>query len=260
MRSKIIDKAAPELKHNETRSAMMAYWDRNLICRFANWAYLDWMGRSPAEMIDKLSLRDMLGATTFKKNVPFIEGVLRGKSQIFTRLLVTASGDLKNTVSAYYPDIQHNVVVGFYAHIVDISDLDTLEVEKILYQVQSRSSIAAMVNENGGAEISPFSGDSKMEKVAETLKANILNKFPGLNQLAKIHCVSVSKLKRDFKTIYHLSPHAYYRNLQMEFADYYMSNTKCSKKEVAAMLDFSNPANFYSLFKKYRTRATVTHN
>ena len=254
METKVTSKDAHKIEvANGKLNAMMAYWDKNLICRFANGAYVEWFGRSPSDMVNRMTLKELLG-NTYKKNLPFIEGALRGKPQIFTRLLVTTTGELKNTVAAYYPDFQNGAVHGFFAHVVDISDSSTLEVEKILYQLQSKSNAQASGGNIKKTDGPSYPSDSTMGKVVETLRANILNKFPGLSQLAKIHCISVSKLKRDFKLTYNISPYAYYRNLQMEFADYYMSNTKCSKKEIAAMLDFSNPANFYSLYKKFKNK------
>lgn len=33
--------------------AMVAYWDKNLVCRFANASYLKWFGKSQEDMIVK---------------------------------------------------------------------------------------------------------------------------------------------------------------------------------------------------------------
>ncbi|MBK6838000.1 MAG: hypothetical protein IPG90_06755 [Bacteroidetes bacterium] len=51
---------------------MLAYWDKNLLCRFANGAYLDWFGKSSDEMIDRIHLPELLGPL-YEKNHPYIQ-------------------------------------------------------------------------------------------------------------------------------------------------------------------------------------------
>lgn len=61
--------------------AMLAYWDSNLFCRFANHAYLDWFGVRREDMIDKMHISELLGNSLYELNMPFIEGVLSGLPQ-----------------------------------------------------------------------------------------------------------------------------------------------------------------------------------
>ena len=63
-------------------NAMLAYWDKNLICRFANKAYIDWFGVDPETMIDKMHIAELLG-TLYTKNLPYIREALNGKPQVF---------------------------------------------------------------------------------------------------------------------------------------------------------------------------------
>ena len=39
---------------------IVGYWDRDLHCRFANRAYIEWFGRRPEEMAD-ITIRTLLG-------------------------------------------------------------------------------------------------------------------------------------------------------------------------------------------------------
>jgi PAS domain-containing protein len=45
--------------------AMVAYWDTDLHCRFANFAHLEWIGWRPEEMLGK-RLRDVFGEERFR--------------------------------------------------------------------------------------------------------------------------------------------------------------------------------------------------
>ena len=40
---------------------MLAYWDENEICRFANKAYLKWAGKSDSALIGQMKLKEFLG-------------------------------------------------------------------------------------------------------------------------------------------------------------------------------------------------------
>lgn len=55
--------------------SMLAYWDADLRCRFANRAYEDWFGVSPASLVGTL-LPDLLGPELFALNEPHVRAVL----------------------------------------------------------------------------------------------------------------------------------------------------------------------------------------
>ncbi len=102
--------------------AMLAYWDREHICRFANKAYTDWFGKSPEEMINKMTLKELLGPL-YKLNEPYIIGALNGTIQTFEREIQLPSGEIRYALANYYPDIKNDTVFGFNAHITDITSL-----------------------------------------------------------------------------------------------------------------------------------------
>src|SRR5512140_2874826 len=60
--------------------SMLAYWDKDLICRYANRAYQRWFGKDPAALLGT-SIRDLLGPELFALNEPYILGALRGEEQ-----------------------------------------------------------------------------------------------------------------------------------------------------------------------------------
>lgn len=105
---------------------MLAYWDRDLVCRFANKAYVQWSGKSPEEMIDRMGMRELLGPL-FEMNLPYIQGALRGERQIFERTIPTPSGETRYSLANYYPDARGGVVQGFFVHVADITVLKALD-------------------------------------------------------------------------------------------------------------------------------------
>lgn len=116
--------------------AMLAYWDKELLCRFANEAYLQWFGKSPQEMIGKMRMPELLGPL-FEKNLPYITGALKGERQSFEREIQTPSG-LRHSLANYHPDISDGEVQGFYVHVADITAIKKLsqEREKLVDQLQ----------------------------------------------------------------------------------------------------------------------------
>ncbi|PZX52147.1 PAS domain S-box-containing protein [Algoriphagus ratkowskyi] len=117
-----------ELKVADHITAMLAYWDKNLVCRFANSAYIDWFGKTQEEMIDKITVKELLG-TLYEMNLPFISAVLKGEVQTFEREIPTPTGGTRHSLANYYPDIVNGEVVGFYVHVADVSSLKLLEIE-----------------------------------------------------------------------------------------------------------------------------------
>jgi PAS domain S-box-containing protein len=137
-------------------SAMLAYWDRDEICRFANDAYLDWFGKAQDEMVDRMSLRELLGPL-YEKNSPYIREVLRGNRQVFEREIVTPSGERRYSLATYSPDVERGNVLGFVAHVVDITPTKELEISitksERLFKSLLESSPDATIIVNGAGEI-----------------------------------------------------------------------------------------------------------
>jgi PAS domain S-box-containing protein len=113
------DTAQFALKAVNQISAMVAYWDAEQRCLFANEAYREWFGKSPEEMMG-MRLQDLLGPL-HAMNLPYILGALRGEPQQFERSVPMPHGGARDSIATYTPDVVDGVVRGFWAHVADVS-------------------------------------------------------------------------------------------------------------------------------------------
>ncbi|MEO5687851.1 MAG: EAL domain-containing protein [Burkholderiaceae bacterium] len=109
-----------------TVPSMVAYWDSDLRCRFANRAYEKWFGRTPETMVG-MHIRDLLGPTLFGMNRVFIDGALAGSAQTFERAIACPDGVTRFSLAQYVPDVVDGVVNGFLAQMSDVSQLKGIE-------------------------------------------------------------------------------------------------------------------------------------
>ncbi|MGA2142416.1 MAG: GGDEF domain-containing protein [Brevinematales bacterium] len=107
-------------------NTMLAYWDKNRICRFANHAYLAWAGKSSVDMIDKMAIQE-LQEPFYQANLPYIDAAYSGKTQIFESDIKDPAGNIKHCIVTYTPDIENGKVMGIIVHIADVSFLKNLE-------------------------------------------------------------------------------------------------------------------------------------
>ena len=106
----------------ENVSGMLAYWDRDLRCRFANRHYQEWFGRSEAQM-KGIRIQDLQGKALFAQNEPFMRAALQGATQQFERRLTKPDGQVGYTWAQYVPHQVDGEVQGFFAQVTDITVL-----------------------------------------------------------------------------------------------------------------------------------------
>lgn len=110
----------------EHATSMMAYWDTNLRCRYANHAYRIWFG-IPGEQLLGRTLQELLGPEIFELNAPYVRAVLDGHPQVFERLIPGPDGIKRHSLARYHPDIIDGTVVGFIAEVSDVGILKQVE-------------------------------------------------------------------------------------------------------------------------------------
>ena len=105
---------------------MMAAWDRDLRCRFANPAYRTWFGVEPSTL-PGMSIEALLGERLFALNQPFMRAALDGRCQEFERVIAGPDGVRRHSLARYTPDYERERVDGFFAEVVDISAYKAIE-------------------------------------------------------------------------------------------------------------------------------------
>src|SRR5689334_3799177 len=106
--------------------AMLAYWDADQRCCYANRAYERWFGVSPESLIGK-HLSELLGPL-YPLNLPYIERALRGEPQEFEREIPDpAGGPPRHSLASYIPDAVDGIVRGFFVIVTDISGIKRAE-------------------------------------------------------------------------------------------------------------------------------------
>lgn len=102
--------------------AMIAYWDSEQRCRFANRAYVRWFGVTPEWLFGR-HISELLGAL-YRLNLPYIERVLGGEPQQFEREIPDPTGGPpRQSLASYIPDLVGDTVRGFFVLVTDISEI-----------------------------------------------------------------------------------------------------------------------------------------
>ncbi len=98
---------------------VMAYWDRDQRCRYANRAYETWLGVEPDRLIGS-AMRDVLGPRFFAAVEAQVDAVLRGMPQTFERTVAGPDGMPRHTLANYTPDVVDGQVAGFFVTVTDV--------------------------------------------------------------------------------------------------------------------------------------------
>jgi two-component system sensor histidine kinase/response regulator len=102
---------------------IVAYWDAELRCHFANKFFLDWFRKSQEETIGA-PMSALLPAFLIEQIKPQLDAVLGGTPQNFAREIALPDGEIRYAWINLIPDIyDHGAVRGFYALASDVTEL-----------------------------------------------------------------------------------------------------------------------------------------
>ncbi|MBB5711837.1 PAS domain-containing sensor histidine kinase [Sphingomonas xinjiangensis] len=102
--------------------AVLCYFDRDLICRFAN-RYLEaWYLRTPEWMVGR-SLRDIIGEEDFAARSPHLERARQGEISAFTTFSPLRNGTFREADVRYVPRMGEHGFDGLYILTFDVAEL-----------------------------------------------------------------------------------------------------------------------------------------
>lgn len=105
---------------------LMAYWDAQQRCCFANAAYEQWFGVRGSDVVGK-TLQELLG-DLYPLNLAYIEAALRGEPQVFERDIPRPGGGPARSSQVHYlPHVSGGSVHGFVVMVIDITGRKVLE-------------------------------------------------------------------------------------------------------------------------------------
>lgn len=121
----------------------VSYWDRDLICRFANDPHREWAGIGPDEILGQ-HLEKLMGPARFAAQKPYRDAVFRGETTAFRLPLTTLSGEDVELQILFTPDVRDGAVVGYYAVGMDVTALVRAEAELAAHEKELRLLVNSM--------------------------------------------------------------------------------------------------------------------
>jgi PAS domain S-box-containing protein len=127
----ITERKAAELALNAQRSFLqtitnsvpvqLAYFDRSLVCRFANASYARWLGGAPEQMVGR-HLSDIARAQDYEAAQARLAAALRGESQQFEGERIFPDGHRFYASIEYTPFWKDGQVQGLFIQMLDITE------------------------------------------------------------------------------------------------------------------------------------------
>ncbi|TNF60956.1 MAG: PAS domain S-box protein, partial [Burkholderiales bacterium] len=120
-------KAAPTDTENLLRSitdripARLAYYDKDLICRYCNAAHAGRYGKKPEDMLGS-HLSEVVRPELLPEILPRVAATLSGNAQTFEAERTDASGQLRYYEVHYLPDQRNGEVHGIFIELHDITE------------------------------------------------------------------------------------------------------------------------------------------
>jgi diguanylate cyclase (GGDEF)-like protein/PAS domain S-box-containing protein len=128
----------------ENLPAMIVYYDRHLVCRFANSQYANFFGFTKANIVGR-HLSEVLGAHNFERSSRKFQEVMEGRAITYERAQRDDKGVTRYVRVSFAPERDGaGTVVGSYALVSDITE-SKLNEEAIRAQALQQEAIAVYV-------------------------------------------------------------------------------------------------------------------
>jgi PAS domain S-box-containing protein len=179
--------------------SMIAYWDKDQRCCFANEAYLEWFGRDPDSMIGD-TIRSLLGESLYARNEPHIRAALAGQPQNIERTLTKADGTTGHTWTNYVPHFDdHGEVLGIFVLATDVTLLRQAE-----RRVEASEARYRLLAENSSDMIFQLDRDLVRRYVSPACQQILgyeATELIGTRPVGQIHPEDVERVARAYKSM-----------------------------------------------------------
>ena len=115
----------------------IAYWDREVRCRFVNQTYCEWFDSTPDQIVGR-TMRESRGDAYYESLAPYILAALGGEPQEFERRERDRTGAEVISRAHYVPDLRDGEVLGFFVLAMDV----TLQKQSELLLQQANEQLA----------------------------------------------------------------------------------------------------------------------
>ena len=106
----------------DSMPTIIAYWDRNLDCVYANKQFGKWFKKDLSTIIGHYQ-KDVIGEKLYNMNYEYTMRALKGEPQSYEREMIMPDGEKKYTKVHYIPNNTENGTIGYFVSIVDVTDI-----------------------------------------------------------------------------------------------------------------------------------------
>jgi PAS domain S-box-containing protein len=126
---------------------IVAHWDHNLDCTFANCGYIEWFGRTPEEMVGR-NLRTFMGEEVFGDHESRVRSALAGNIEIYKRTIRKPDGSSGTLYGCFAPDQSAEEERGFFIVASDVTELEEVQtaLERLNHDLEERTQQAEGAN------------------------------------------------------------------------------------------------------------------
>lgn len=122
--------------------ALIGYFDKELVYRYANQRYADWFGRTKASIVGA-TLKSVIGERIYHEILPHIERAIEGQQVTYQYAMTNSEGRSVHARSMLVPEFgSSGEVLGCFVLSVDISEIK--RAEAALVQAQKMEAVGHM--------------------------------------------------------------------------------------------------------------------